>query len=74
MQCPTKLIARMFLSLLAASWQRPRFQRRAQEYFRVYFDSKIHQRIAAHAAEKLALEICGVLVGDWHKDETARTS
>lgn len=40
-----------------------------QEPFRVYFDPKIHQRIAAHAAEKLSLEICGVLVGDWHNDE-----
>jgi len=36
--------------------------------FRVFFDRKIHERIAAHAAEKLSLEICGVLVGHWHRD------
>lgn len=36
--------------------------------FRVYFDRAIHQRIASHAAEKLSLEICGVLVGHWHRD------
>ena len=36
--------------------------------FRVFIDRKIHDRIAAHAAEKLSLEICGVLVGHWHRD------
>ena len=36
--------------------------------FRIFFDPKIHQRIAAHAAEKLSTEICGVLVGKWHRD------
>ena len=36
--------------------------------FRVYFDRQIHERIAAHAAEKLSLEICGVLVGHWRRD------
>ncbi len=36
--------------------------------FRVYFDPQIHERIAAHAAEKLSLEICGVLVGHWRRD------
>ena len=45
------------------------FPAASNESFRVYFDPKIHDRIAAHAAEKLSLEICGVLVGDWHKDE-----
>ncbi len=45
------------------------FPAAGKEPFRVFFDPKIHDRIAAHAAEKLSLEICGVLVGDWHKDE-----
>ncbi len=36
--------------------------------FRVFFDRKIHQRIAAHAAERLTLEICGMLVGHWRRD------
>ena len=39
-----------------------------KEDFRVFFDPKIHARIAAHAAERLSLEICGVLVGHWHSD------
>jgi proteasome lid subunit RPN8/RPN11 len=39
-----------------------------KQTFRVYFDRQIHQRIAAHAAETLSLEICGVLVGHWHRD------
>lgn len=45
------------------------FPAEGKEAFRVFFDRKIHERIAVHAAEKLSLEICGVLVGDWHKDE-----
>ena len=36
--------------------------------FRIFFERAIHERIAAHAAEKLSLEVCGVLVGQWHRD------
>jgi proteasome lid subunit RPN8/RPN11 len=36
--------------------------------FRVFFEPAVHERIAAHAAEKLSLEICGFLVGQWHRD------
>jgi proteasome lid subunit RPN8/RPN11 len=36
--------------------------------FRVFFDRAIHERIAAHAGEKLSLEICGFLVGQWYRD------
>ncbi len=39
-----------------------------KQNFRVFFERKIHERIAAHAAEKLTLEICGVLVGHWRRD------
>ncbi len=39
-----------------------------KENFRIFFAPEIHQRMAAHAAEKLSLEICGVLVGHWHRD------
>ncbi len=39
-----------------------------KEDFRIFFDPKIHERIAAHAAEKLSTEICGVLVGKWYRD------
>ena len=45
------------------------FPAEGQQAFLVYFDLTIHERIAAHAAEKLTVEICGVLVGDWHRDE-----
>ena len=50
--------------------RRPRFLgAQGKQAFRVYFDRAIHERMAAHAAEKLALEICGVLVGQWQRDE-----
>jgi proteasome lid subunit RPN8/RPN11 len=45
------------------------FPARGQQDFRVYIDRAIHKRMAAHAAEKLSVEICGILVGDWYKDE-----
>jgi proteasome lid subunit RPN8/RPN11 len=45
------------------------FPARGKKTFRVYFDRKIHERMAAHAAEKLSVEICGILVGDWYKDD-----
>ncbi len=45
------------------------FPGQGKKSFRVYFDPKIHDRIAAHAAEKLTLEICGVLLGHWQRDE-----
>ena len=45
------------------------FPAEGKKAFRVHFDRKIHDRIAAHAAEKLSLEICGVLVGQWQRDE-----
>jgi proteasome lid subunit RPN8/RPN11 len=44
------------------------FPSSGKQDFRVFFDQKIHQRIAAHAAERLSLEICGVLVGHWFRD------
>jgi len=45
------------------------FPVQSKQAFRVYIDRKIHERIADHAKEKLSLEICGILVGDWHKDD-----
>jgi proteasome lid subunit RPN8/RPN11 len=45
------------------------FPAKGKKQFRVYFDRAIHERMAAHAAENLSVEICGILVGDWFKDE-----
>jgi proteasome lid subunit RPN8/RPN11 len=45
------------------------FPAQGKKAFRVYFDRAIHDRIASHAAEKLSLEICGVLLGHWRRDE-----
>src|SRR5437762_2047108 len=36
--------------------------------FRVYFAPGIHARLWQHAAETLAVEICGILVGAWGQD------
>lgn len=36
--------------------------------FRVYFDKAVHARIVSHLAEKLSVEVMGVLVGRWHRD------
>jgi len=37
--------------------------------FRVYFDPQAHTAMVAHATEDVSVEICGVLVGDWGRDE-----
>ena len=36
--------------------------------FRVFFEPKVHDEIRRHAAENIAVEICGVLVGRWARD------
>ena len=37
--------------------------------FRVYFEPQGHAAMTAHAAEDVSVEICGVLVGDWGRDD-----
>ena len=37
--------------------------------FRVYFEKDVHDAISSHAGEDTSIEICGVLVGLWHKDD-----
>lgn len=37
--------------------------------FRVAIDADVHARVGNHAAEDLSREICGVLVGQWCRDE-----
>ena len=41
----------------------------AKSDFRVCIDAKAHERIHRHATENVAVEICGVLVGKWGRDE-----
>ena len=36
--------------------------------FRLHLTPEVHERIHKHAAESPSVEICGVLVGQWHKD------
>ena len=40
-----------------------------QSDFRVYFDTETHARILRHAGEDTSVEICGVLVGRWERDD-----
>ena len=39
------------------------------EAFRVYFRPEVHTALWTHASEDTSVEICGVLVGTWHRDE-----
>jgi proteasome lid subunit RPN8/RPN11 len=38
------------------------------EAFRVYFTPEVHAALWKHAREDTSVEICGVLVGTWHRD------
>jgi proteasome lid subunit RPN8/RPN11 len=37
--------------------------------FRVFFRTAVHEQIWKHASEDLSVEICGVLVGLWQRDD-----
>jgi proteasome lid subunit RPN8/RPN11 len=37
--------------------------------FRVFFRTAVHEQIEKHASEDLSIEICGVLVGLWQRDD-----
>jgi proteasome lid subunit RPN8/RPN11 len=39
------------------------------EAFRVYFTPEVHAALWKHGGEDTSVEICGVLVGTWHRDE-----
>ncbi len=39
------------------------------EPFRVFFTPEVHAALWKHACEDTSVEICGVLVGSWHRDE-----
>ena len=40
------------------------------EGFRVFFTPQVHAALWQHAALDTSVEICGVLVGSWHRDPT----
>ena len=56
---------------LLASQDLPReeFPGGRNEGFRVFFSPEVHAALWKHAAEDTSVEICGVLVGSWHRDE-----
>lgn len=37
--------------------------------FRAFFEPDVHRAVHAHASENTRVEICGVLVGEWRKDD-----
>jgi proteasome lid subunit RPN8/RPN11 len=37
--------------------------------FRVFLDPDVHKAVHAHAAENTKIEICGVIVGEWKRDD-----
>ena len=39
------------------------------EAFRVFFTPEVHAALWKHGGENTTVEICGVLVGSWHRDE-----
>lgn len=39
------------------------------EAYRVYFAPEVHRALWAHAGEDTSVEVCGVLIGTWHRDE-----
>ncbi len=39
------------------------------EAFRVYFTPEVHAALWKHAGEDTSVEVCGVLVGTWHRDD-----
>jgi proteasome lid subunit RPN8/RPN11 len=45
------------------------FPGRGRQAFRVFLDAAVHEQIRKHAAEDTSVEICGVLVGTWRKDD-----
>ncbi|MHB1560140.1 MAG: M67 family metallopeptidase [Isosphaeraceae bacterium] len=39
------------------------------EAYRVYFAPEVHRALWSHAGEDTSVEVCGVLVGTWQRDE-----
>jgi proteasome lid subunit RPN8/RPN11 len=45
------------------------FPGRGSNDFRVFLDAAVHEQIRKHAQEDVSVEICGVLVGSWQRDD-----
>lgn len=56
-------------SLATEELPRAEFPAAKRSDFRVSLTEAVHQGIWKHASENLTVEICGVLVGLWHKDD-----
>jgi proteasome lid subunit RPN8/RPN11 len=48
---------------------RSAFPGRGASEFRVFLDAAVHEQIRRHAQEDVTVEICGVLVGSWQRDD-----
>jgi proteasome lid subunit RPN8/RPN11 len=48
---------------------RSTFPGRGASEFRVFLDAAVHEQIRKHAQEDVSVEICGVLVGSWQRDD-----
>jgi proteasome lid subunit RPN8/RPN11 len=48
---------------------RAEFPGRARGRFRVFLDPSVHAKIHRHAREHIDVEVCGVLVGAWKRDD-----
>jgi proteasome lid subunit RPN8/RPN11 len=48
---------------------RDAFPGRGASDFRVFLESAVHEQIRKHATEDVSVEICGVLVGTWKRDD-----
>ncbi|MDB5318599.1 MAG: hypothetical protein JWN40_230, partial [Phycisphaerales bacterium] len=48
---------------------RSAFPGRGASEFRVFLDAAVHEQIRKHAQEDVTVEICGVLVGSWQRDD-----
>jgi proteasome lid subunit RPN8/RPN11 len=55
--------------LRAEGLPQERFPGGRDQDFRVFFTPEVHRAIWNHATEETAVEICGVLVGLWQRDE-----
>jgi proteasome lid subunit RPN8/RPN11 len=45
------------------------FPARGKQAFRIHLDPRVHRQVQEHSLADPRVEICGVLVGKWHKDD-----
>lgn len=66
---PESPIAPDVRQLSAEELPSAQFPAQGSQDFRVYFASGCHAEILRHASEDVSVEICGVLVGHWKRDD-----